>query len=73
MAQFHIAVKVAEQYFKATIPLVETRRIKFSHPILPDRPMILTITCDGSKFQFAYSDEAGKEYSKGTFFSKETV
>ena len=73
MAQFHIAVKVAEQYFKVTIPLVETRRIKFSHPILPDRPMILTITCDGSKFQFVYSDEAGKEYSKGTFFSKETV
>ena len=73
VAQFHIAVKVAEQYFKATIPLVETRRIKFSHPILPERPMILTITCDGSKFQFVYSDEAGKEYSKGTFFSKEKL
>ena len=50
---------------------METKRIKFSHPVLPEIPVILTITCDGSKFQFTYSDESGKEYSRGTFFSKE--
>ena len=71
VAQFHIAVKVAEQYFKMEIPMVETKRIKFSHPILPDIPMVLTIACDGDKLQFTYNDESGKEYSKGTFFAKE--
>ena len=71
VAQFHIAVKVAEQYFKVDIPLVETRRIKFSNPVLPETPMILTITKDGAKFQFSYCDQTGKEYSKGSFFSKE--
>ena len=71
VAQFHIAVKVAEQYFKMEIPMVETKRIKFSHPILPDIPMALTIVCDGDKLQFTYNDESGKEYSKGTFFAKE--
>ena len=71
VAQFHIAVKVAEQYFKMEIPMVETKRIKFSHPILPDIPMALTIVCDGDKLQFTYNDGSGKEYSKGTFFAKE--
>lgn len=71
VAQFHIAVKVAEQYFKMEIPMVETKRIKFSHPILPDIPMVLTIACDGDKLQFTYNDESGKEYSRGTFFAKE--
>ena len=73
VAQFHIAVKVAEQYFKTEIPLVETKRIKFSHPVMPDAPMTLIITCDGNKFQFNYCDESGREYSRGTFFSKETL
>ncbi|MBQ3713832.1 MAG: AMP-binding protein [Spirochaetia bacterium] len=73
VAQFHIAVKVAEQYFKMEIPLVETRRIKFSHPILPEKAMVLTITCEGSRLQFSYCDETGKEYSRGTFFAKEMV
>ena len=73
VAQFHIAVKVAEQYFKVEIPLVETKRIKFSHPIMPDTPMTLTIACDGNKFQFTYCDESGREYSRGTFFSKENL
>ena len=73
VAQFHIAVKVAEQYFKVEIPLVETRRIKFSHPILPEKAMVLTITCEGSRLQFSYCDETGKEYSRGTFFAKEMV
>ncbi|MBQ6905037.1 MAG: acyl-CoA synthetase, partial [Spirochaetia bacterium] len=73
VAQFHIAVKVAEQYFKVEIPLVETRRIKFSHPILPEKAMVLTITCEGSRLQFSYCDETGKEYSRGTFFAKEIV
>jgi len=71
IAQFHIAVKVAEQYFKIEVPLVETKRIKFSHPIQPDIPMILTITHDGGKLQFTYNNEAGKEHSRGTFFAKE--
>ncbi|MBR3671907.1 MAG: AMP-binding protein [Spirochaetia bacterium] len=73
VAQFHIAVKVAEQYFKTEIPLVETKRIKFSHPVMPDAPMTLTITSDSNKFQFNYCDGSGKEYSKGTFFSKEAL
>ena len=73
VAQFHIAVKVAEQYFKVEIPLVETKRIKFSHPILPETPIKLTITCEGNKFQFVYNDESGQEYSKGAFFSKEIL
>ena len=73
VAQFHIAVKVAEQYFKVDIPLVETKRIKFSHPIIPDTPMTLTITCDSNKFQFNYCDGSAEEYSKGTFFSKEAL
>ena len=73
VAQFHIAVKVAEQYFKVEIPQVETRRIKFSHPILPEKAMVLTITCEGSRLQFSYCDETGKEYSRGTFFAKEMV
>ena len=73
VAQFHIAVKVAEQYFKMEIPLVETRRIKFSHPILPEKAMVLAITCEGSRLQFSYCDETGKEYSRGTFFAKEMV
>ncbi len=71
VAQFHIAVKVAEQYFKVEIPLVETKRIKFSHPIQPDTPMLLTITNDGDKLQFTYNDEAGREHSRGTFLAKE--
>ena len=71
VAQFHIAVKVAEQYFKVEIPLVETKRIKFSHPIQPDTPMLLTITNDGDKLQFTYKDEAGREHSRGTFLAKE--
>ncbi|MBR4159233.1 MAG: AMP-binding protein [Spirochaetia bacterium] len=71
IAQFHIAVKVAEQYFKIEIPMVETKRIKFSHPIQPDTPMILTITRDGDKLQFTYNNEAGREHSKGTFYAKE--
>lgn len=73
VAQFHIAVKVAEQYFKVEIPQVETKRIKFSHPVMPDIPMVLTITCGNNKFQFIYNDETGKEYSKGTFFAKEQM
>ena len=73
VAQFHIAVKVAEQYFKVEIPLVETKRIKFSHPVLPDSPMTLTISSEGGKFQFTYCDESGREHSRGTFFSKETL
>ena len=52
---------------------VETKRIKFSHPVMPDAPMTLIITCDGNKFQFNYCDESGREYSRGTFFSKETL
>ena len=71
VAQFHIAVKVAEQYFKVEVPLVETKRIKFSHPIQPDTPMLLTITHDGDKLQFTYNDEAGREHSRGTFLAKE--
>ncbi len=71
VAQFHIAVKVAEQYFKVEIPMVETKRIKFSHPILPEKTMVLNIACEGNRLQFSYNDESGKEYSRGTFFAKE--
>ena len=71
IAQFHIAVKVAEQYFKIEVPQVETKRIKFSHPIQPDFPMLLTVTRDGDKLQFTYNNEAGREHSRGTFFAKE--
>ena len=52
---------------------METRRIKFSHPILPEKSMVLTIACEGSRLQFSYNDESGKEYSRGTFFAKESV
>jgi 3-hydroxymyristoyl/3-hydroxydecanoyl-(acyl carrier protein) dehydratase len=68
VAQFELAVRFANRYLGTGLGVLRAKRLKFSSPVLPEKPLRMEITRAGDTVSFTLSNPGGDTvYSSGTF------